>query len=210
MSSERQIIANRINGAKSHGPITPEGRLASSRDSITQNGEPVRHSASEPCPRNAEPAGSTSGQDGLLSMAIILQGESAERFNALRDSLIEEFQPEPPTEVGLVETMVVCRWGLMRIWILENSAVVHEIRRQAVANELGNKPTEAALAYRTLTDDLAKPYPCLVPTTALSRMKPLVSAMTPATTGSSPVPSSASTMFVPAAKKSCFPRTNPI
>jgi len=154
MSSERQIIANRINGAKSHGPITPEGRLASSRNSITQNGEPVR-----PCPRNAETAGSTSGQHGLLSEAVILQGESAERFNDLHDSLIEEFQPETPTEVGLVETMVVCRWRLMRIWILENSAVAHEIRKQAVANELGNKPTQAALAYRTLTDDLVRPYP---------------------------------------------------
>jgi len=154
MSSERQIIANRINGAKAHGPITPGGRLASSRNSITQNGEPVR-----PCPRNAETAGSTSGQHGLLSEAIILQGESAERFNDLHDSLIEEFQPETPTEVGLVETMVVCRWRLMRIWILENSAVAHEVRKQAVANELGNKPTQAAFAYRTLTDDLARPYP---------------------------------------------------
>jgi hypothetical protein len=126
MSSERQITANRINGAKSLGPVTPEGRLASSRNSLAH---------------------------GLLSEAIILDGESAERFNALHDSLIVEFQPETPTEVGLVETMVVCRWRLMRIWILENSAVVHEIRKQAGANALENMPTQAALAYRTLSDD---------------------------------------------------------
>jgi hypothetical protein len=54
MSSERKINANRINGAKSHGPVTPEGRLASSRNSLVH---------------------------GLLSEAIILEGESAERFN---------------------------------------------------------------------------------------------------------------------------------
>jgi hypothetical protein len=45
--------------------------------------------------------------------AIILDGESAERFNALHDALIAEFEPQTPTECGLVETMVVCRWRLM-------------------------------------------------------------------------------------------------
>ena len=75
MSSERKINANRINGAKSHGPVTPAGRLASSRNSLVH---------------------------GLLSEAIILEGESADRFNALHDSLIAEFQPETPTEFGLV------------------------------------------------------------------------------------------------------------
>src|SRR5580658_9837060 len=108
MSSERQINANRINGAKSHGPVAPESLLASSRNSLVH---------------------------GLLSEAIILDGESAERFNTLHDSLTAEFQPETPTECGLVETMVVCRWRLMRIWILENAAVSHEIRKQAGLNE---------------------------------------------------------------------------
>ena len=40
----------------------------------------------------------------------------------------------------------------MRVWILENSAVCHEIRKQAEANALENMPTQAALAYRTLSD----------------------------------------------------------
>ncbi len=126
MSSERQINANRINGAKSHGAITPEGHLASSRNSLAH---------------------------GLLSEAIILDGESAERFNALHDALIAEFEPQTPTECGLVETMVVCRWRLMRIWVLENSAISHEIRKQAAVNGRENMPTQAALAYRTLSDE---------------------------------------------------------
>ena len=125
MSTEAQINANRVNGAKSHGAITPEGRLASMRNNQVH---------------------------GLLSHSIIFDGESAERFKALHDALIEEFQPETPTEVGLVETMVVCRWRLMRVWILENAAVCHEIRKQAEANALENMPTQAALAYKTLSD----------------------------------------------------------
>jgi hypothetical protein len=126
MSSERQINANRINGAKSHGPVTPEGLLASSRNSVVH---------------------------GLLSEAIILDGESAERFTALHDALIAEFEPQTPTECGLVETMVVCRWRLMRIWILENSAIAHEIRKQAGSGETENQPTQASFAYRTLSHD---------------------------------------------------------
>jgi len=31
--------------------------------------------------------------------------------------------------------MVVWRWRLMRIWVLENAAVAHQIRKQAGANE---------------------------------------------------------------------------
>lgn len=108
-----------------HRPHKPAGKLASSRNSLVH---------------------------GLLSEAIILDGESASRFNALHDALIEEYQPETATEVGLVETMVVCRWRLMRTWILENSAVAHEMRKQAEANALENMPTQAALAHRTLTD----------------------------------------------------------
>jgi hypothetical protein len=50
MASERQIDANRVNRTKSHGPITPEGRLASSRNNLVH---------------------------GVLP-AIILEGESAE------------------------------------------------------------------------------------------------------------------------------------
>jgi hypothetical protein len=46
--------------------------------------------------------------------------------------------------------MVVCRWRQMRLWALENAAVAHEIRKNALANETENKPTHAALAYRTL------------------------------------------------------------
>jgi hypothetical protein len=126
MSSERQTVANRLNGANSHGPITPEGKLASSRNGLVH---------------------------GLLSEAIVLDGESAERFTALHDSLIAELKPETPIECALVENLAVCRWRTMRVWILENAAVCHEIRKQAVANDSEDNPTQAALAYRTLSDE---------------------------------------------------------
>jgi hypothetical protein len=126
MASERQIIANRINGAKSRGPITPEGKLASS-------GNRTVH--------------------GLLSEAIIIEGECGDRFLELHDCLIAELQPETSTEYILVENMAVSRWRTMRVWVFEYAAVYHEIRKQAGAHEGESQPTRAALAYRTLSDE---------------------------------------------------------
>jgi hypothetical protein len=126
MASERQIIANRINGAKSRGPVTPEGKLISAQNRTVH---------------------------GLLSEAIIIEGECGDRFLELHDSLIAELQPETSTEYILVENMAVSRWRTMRVWVLENAAVSHEIRKQAEAHEGESQPTRAALAYRTLNDE---------------------------------------------------------
>ncbi|HEY2013308.1 MAG TPA: hypothetical protein VGH38_07385 [Bryobacteraceae bacterium] len=41
----------------------------------------------------------------------------------------------------------------MRVWVLENAAVSHEIRKQAEGHEGESKPTRAALACRTLSDE---------------------------------------------------------
>ncbi len=126
MSTERQILANRINGAKSHGPITPDGKLASSRNSTVH---------------------------GLLADAIVLDGESAERFTALHDSYMAKFEPRDPVECALVENMVVCRWRQMRIWVYESASLADEMNKNAVANESESKATQGARAFRTLTDE---------------------------------------------------------
>jgi hypothetical protein len=73
-------------------------------------------------------------------------GECTERFTALHNSLFERLQPEGPIE--LVENMVVCRWRQLRLWVMEKSALNHEMRKQAAANRGEGKPTRAALAYR--------------------------------------------------------------
>ena len=49
--------------------------------------------------------------------------------------------------------MVMCRWRQMRLWVMRRSALNHEIRKQAAANQAEDKPTRAALAFRALTDE---------------------------------------------------------
>jgi hypothetical protein len=126
MRSERQILASRANGAKSRGPVTPEGRLASA-------GNRTDH--------------------GLLAAATTLPGESEERLAALSEAFHQRLQPRDEIEVAYVESMIMCRWRLMRLWVLESAGMGHEIRRQSHMHESETEPVRAALALRTLSDE---------------------------------------------------------
>ena len=106
MRTQNQKQASRANGAKSRGPITPEGKLASSRNATTH---------------------------GMLSGTIVLGGESEERFNALLADLHAELQPQTTVEITLVENMAVARWRQMRIWGIEKANMEHQMRVGAEA-----------------------------------------------------------------------------
>jgi hypothetical protein len=114
MSTERQRQASRANGSKSHGPVTPEGKIASSQNAITH---------------------------GMLSGTVVLKGESTDRFLGLLTALLEEFQPQTPFEESLIESMAVARWRQMRIWGMEKAAMEHEMRRQGeIPNSIALDP----------------------------------------------------------------------
>src|SRR6266566_5007487 len=123
MSSDLRILTSRANGAKSRGPKTPEGKLASSR--------------------NAE-------RHGMFSRCILIKGESPERFSQLLTELEDELQPQTGIETSLVESIAYCRWRQARLWAMETAGVNHEIQKQ-MPDGVDN-PTRAALAIRSLTD----------------------------------------------------------
>jgi hypothetical protein len=75
MSTDKQIVANRLNAQKSTGPKTPEGRAA-----VRLNG--VKH--------------------GLYAETLVLPGERESDFTALLESYEAEHQPATPTEEALV------------------------------------------------------------------------------------------------------------
>jgi hypothetical protein len=132
MRTERQKQAARANGAKSHGPITFEGKLASSRNATTH---------------------------GMLSGTVVLTGESEDRFKALLADLHAELQPQTTVELTLVENMAVARWRQMRIWGMEKASMEYEMRAQSEARDAAedhpveDTATRCALAFRTLSDD---------------------------------------------------------
>src|ERR1035441_729229 len=117
MSSQRRIEASRANGAKSKGPVTPEGKAVSSRNR-------TRH--------------------GLLARSVVLEGENRVLFYRLFNGLRDEFGPAGAVEKALVETMTVARWRQMRIWSMEKAGLDYQISKQ---EEPVDAPTKAALAF---------------------------------------------------------------
>src|SRR5258708_203802 len=104
MSSQLKSDTARANGQKSRGPLTPESRAKSSRNSF-------RH--------------------GLTANCVVLPAESREQFQLLLDSYVDQFDPQSPVETELVEAMVVARWRLRRICAIETRLLATEMVRRA-------------------------------------------------------------------------------
>jgi hypothetical protein len=109
MSSVLKADTARANGAKSRGPVTPAGKVCSAANSR-------RH--------------------GLASASILLDGESQEDFQLLRQDFINQFQPQTAVETDLVDVMAIARWRLRRLLEVEAHMFDLEIiRRQEQIDE---------------------------------------------------------------------------
>src|SRR3984893_17685768 len=133
MISERQQDANRRNAAKSHGPITPEGRAA------------VRHNALK---------------HGFTAAEIILPTVEAEAdFEQFRQAFQNKCQPVGPIEQVLVEDMVISRWRLNRIRKMEpgffarNLQELTQIREERYSHLSGYAHLTHVLSDDTLYTD---------------------------------------------------------
>jgi hypothetical protein len=90
MSNKAQ--AARINGAKSNGPVTEEGKAISSQNSR---------------------------QHGLTSARVVLPHESQEEYDRLEASIVNRFKPYDEIEQALVQQMASSLWRLRRIDAME-------------------------------------------------------------------------------------------
>src|SRR6266853_1887040 len=125
MPSARQIQASRSNGAKSKGPVTPQGKRNSSRNS-------TRH--------------------GLLAETVVLENEHVGRFLELMDDLMEEHQPRTRTETILVENLAVARWRQRRIWGMQKVAFDADVASVESAPE--SPALRAVMALRGSPDNI--------------------------------------------------------
>jgi hypothetical protein len=87
MTSERKIQANRINGAKSRGPTSPEGRRISSRNRTTF---------------------------GLRSKSLFIAGENKDDYRHLYFKIRAEMNPVGSKQLACVRDMTIGQWMLRR------------------------------------------------------------------------------------------------
>jgi len=102
MPSKRQSETSRRNGAKSHGPITPEGQARSSQNAL-------RH--------------------GLTAAVVVLPHEDPAEFEQLCDAYIRDFHPATQSQFDLVETLAATRWRMNRLLSVETRLFEQEISR---------------------------------------------------------------------------------
>ena len=128
MRSDLQIEASRANGSKSRGPISEEGKLASSRNGL---------------------------KHGVLSSIVLLPGEDAASFEADAQDLFDEHKPVGPTEQEFVEMMIVARWRRTRIWMMEKTCMAGQLMREyhQAQEPKPSLTTATALAFVTMADN---------------------------------------------------------
>ena len=91
-TSTKKADASRANAQHSTGPVTPEGKQRSSANAL-------RH--------------------GLTSTRVLLPGESAEEFEALRLSILERYNPADEYELHLATNIAVTMWRRDRMYAIE-------------------------------------------------------------------------------------------
>ncbi len=118
-----QIATSRANGAKSKGPVTPEGKAISA-----QNAE--RH--------------------GIFARICTIQGEAPELFASLIADLYETWAPTDEHERALVDTMAMALWRRTRIAALESAGINLQLAKSEIQNP---ETTHHYLAITSLADE---------------------------------------------------------
>ncbi len=89
--SEARSAASRANGAKSKGPVTPEGKQRSSQNAVTH---------------------------GLLARSLTLSDGDAQLFQSLHCNYIRRFTPRDQPEHDLIEEAVYAKWQMRQAWMM--------------------------------------------------------------------------------------------
>ncbi len=89
--SEARQAASRANGAKSKGPVTPEGKQRSSQNAVTH---------------------------GILARSLTLSDGDAQLFQSLHSNYVRRFTPRDQPEHDLIEEAVYAKWQMRQAWMM--------------------------------------------------------------------------------------------
>jgi hypothetical protein len=118
----------RINGAKSRGPTTAEGKEKSSRNAL---------------------------QHGLCADGdtVLLECEDPAQYNGFLVKLRRIHEPATPAEEDVFEEMAIARWRLRRMRTVELGLLNAEILAQQSTSDSSKPSAHLASAFRALADD---------------------------------------------------------
>jgi len=106
MSTQRKIDSARANGAKSHGPITEQGRKTSSMNAL---------------------------KHGLTAKTVVLSNENDDEHTTLLESYVHDLQPTGPVEMDLVVEMANAKWRQRRLCKIETELFERQMDEQKEA-----------------------------------------------------------------------------
>jgi hypothetical protein len=98
MATEAQLRANRLNGRRSTGPRTADGKERTKFNAL---------------------------KHGLTSLHVVLPGEEEVLYQELRGALFAQYQPENPSETFLVDQLAQNWWRLNRSRRIETGMLSH-------------------------------------------------------------------------------------
>jgi len=129
MSSDRRIESSRANGAKSHGPVTEEGKQRAAANSL---------------------------KHGLTAGTLVLSNEKNDEFLKILQGNEAEFTPQTEFEIHLVRELSAAQWRQYRCWAIETSKfdMQMDIMEAEVATRYKkiDEPVRIALAFDALTE----------------------------------------------------------
>jgi hypothetical protein len=151
MSSTLRIAANRANGAKSRGPVTPDGKRVSAANAV--------HSTGPVTPEGKARVSQNAVKHGILARSVVLPGECPRGFEKSHAALRDELRPRTYIDNELVEIMAAAHWRRKRAWCIERDQLSHAVEaRQSEGNTQGKSENDdspsmqTALAFHALCD----------------------------------------------------------
>jgi hypothetical protein len=127
MTSQLKSETARLNGAKSRGPKSAEGREKSSRNAL-KHGFTADHT-------------------------MILDCENPDDFHQLLTRFVKIHQPANLAERDLVEEMATARWRVRRMRAVEAGLLNDEIRARSSKTDSAASGGQLSPAFRTLADE---------------------------------------------------------
>src|SRR3954449_5305086 len=127
LRTEAQRLAARLNGQKSRGPKTAEGKAVSARNAM---------------------------KHGLNSASVVLWCEKKEKYHQYLEDLTAEWEPETITELELVTALADAQWQLKRLTAIRTASLDLEMDRAEKSFHedfpASDETTRLALAWQAL------------------------------------------------------------